>query len=189
MDREDRNREDRDSKPTPVREAVEGSRPDPPARARDSGTPPSRAWSPPGMRGQRERPRGPGGQGRSRGPGRPRSRSREGLVSAREALEGPSLEPTRVEDLPSRKFDKEGQDWIVRLAGRTTTGSATDSGAPLLHLIFFRAGERSVPIRETLAVGDSLDALGEDRLALLFDSARPVTPPDRHGETTPRASP
>ena len=189
MDREDQKREDRDSKPTPAREVKEGSRPDSQGRARGAGAPASPASSAPGLRGQRERPRGPGGQGRSRGRGRPRSRSREGLVPAREALERPCLESTRVEDLPSRKFDKEGRDWIVRLAGRTTTGSASDTGAPLLHLLFCSAGEPSVPIRETLSVGDSLDALGEDQLALLFESARLSTPPDRHGEAPQKPSP
>lgn len=184
MDPEDRNREVPDSKPTHPREAEDGSRPDPPRRARDLGKPPSHGSSAPGMRGQRERPVGPGTRGRSKDGGRPRSPSREGLVPAREALEGPFREPTPVEDLPSRQFEREGQDWIVRLAGRTLTGRAVDRGVPLLHLIFFRAREPSLPIRETFSVGDSLDDFGEDQLALAFDTARQAVVPDRPGEKT-----
>ena len=179
MDGSDRTTEEgKGPKPTPIREVVGQPRPSSPrpARASGAGAPPERPD--PGMRGQRERPRGPRDKGRSRGGGRGRDRRGPTPVPAREALEGQALEPTAVEDLPSLQFTSEGVEWIVRLSGQTSTGSAPDPGASLLHLTFYRAADPLVAEREALFPGTSIDGLSESMLNNLLSSAGEASSPD-----------
>ena len=165
------------AKPIPIREAVgepgprrvgnsdtkssdtHGSAPTPPA---------------PGLRGQRERPEGPGAKSAStRGDGgRGRRAARAGVTSGREEPRRPSLERTPLEDFPVRSFEYDGCEWIVRLCGQTSTGSAMDPGAPLMHLVFYRAADPFVACGDLLETGRSLDGLSELRLSELLVEVR-----------------
>ena len=163
-------------KPIPIREVVgePGPRPaggsDTPAEV-----PPAHA---PGPRGQRERPEGPRGKGSSRrsegGRGRrpDRKRAASGRASGREEPRRPSLAPTPLEDLPFRSFEHDGCEWIVRLCGQASTGSAMDPGAPLMHLVFYSGADPLVPCGDVLETGRSLDGLPELRLPELLTQAR-----------------
>jgi hypothetical protein len=180
MDQDERKREVAGkTKPIPIREAVgePGSRP---ARKSDGAgnVPASQA---PGLRGQRERPEGPLGKGLSRkreGGGR-RLPARKGAESGREERRRPQLEPTPLEDLPYRTFEHAGCEWIVRLCGQTSTGSAMDPGAPLMHLVFYKTTDPSTACGEALVPGSSLEGLPELRLPDLLGKARSAPSPNR----------
>lgn len=138
------------------------------------------AMPPPGLRGQKPRPQSP-----SRGK---RERRPEG------ALDGGTRQPTPVREvmdvvpaeigpasptaLPSRRFEVGDEEWIVRLSGSTVTGLPADTGAPLMHLTFFRADDPETPVRAALGVGETLDALGEEELRDRLRRAHPVDAED-----------
>ncbi len=159
-------------KPIPIREVV--GEPGPrPAGSSDTpaDVPPAHA---PGSRGQRERPAGPRGKGASRKSdgGRRRRPDRKGAASGREKLQRPSLERTPLKDLPFRSFEHDGSEWIVRLCGQSSTGSAADPGAPLMHLVFYSAADPFVACGDLLETGRSLDGLPELRVPELLTMAR-----------------
>jgi hypothetical protein len=157
-------------KPIPIREAVGG-----PDVKRDA--PGSQA---PGLRGQRERPKGPGGKGpfrRTDRDGRVRPDRKSG-VPDREIPNRPSLEPAGLEDLPTRSFEHDGSEWIARLCGQTVSGSPQDRGAPLMHLMFYAAADPLVSCAEVLVPGASLEGLAEPRLSELLTEARSMPPPN-----------
>lgn len=90
--------------------------------------------------------------------------------------DAPPLEaPTRT----VRLGEGEGEVWVVRVEGRTTTGQPPDAGAPLLFLSFATEEDPEHPVREAMAVGRSLEALSEAQLEALLAGARPV--PSSHG--------
>ena len=162
-------------KPIPIREVVGEPTPRRDGKSRaSSGVPTSQA---PGLRGQRERPKGPRGKGASHKSGSSRRRrpDRKSARPSQERPQRPPLEPTPVEDLPSRSFEHEGCEWIVRLCGQTSTGSATDPGAPLIHLVFYAAADPLVAYGEVFVPANSLEGLSELRLReLLADIGLPV---------------
>ena len=159
--------EQKPPRPTPIREVVGKSRPSPPRRTHEAGTGASDQPAP-GLRGQRERPEGPRDEGRPRADTRARARP----TPVRDTVESRIPEPTALEDLPSRVLTSEGVEWIVRLSGRTSTGSVSDPGAPLLHLTFCRVRDPQLAVRETLLPGRSLDQLSEADLSDALSSAR-----------------
>ena len=122
-------------KPIPIREVVGEPGPHSTGNSDTEGDVPTSQAS--GPRGQRERPEGPRGKGGSRKSegGRRRRPDRKGAASGREKLQRPSLERTPLKDLPFRSFEHDGSEWIVRLCGQSSTGSAMDPGAPLMHLV------------------------------------------------------
>jgi len=159
-------------KPIPIREVV--GEPGPrPAGSSDTpaDVPPAHA---PGPRGQRERPEGPRGKGSSRRSegGRGRRPDRKRAASGPEEPRRRSLERTPLEDLPFRSFEHDGCEWIVRLCGQSSTGSAMDPGAPLMHLVFYSGADPLVPCGDVLETGRSLDGLPELRLPELLTQAR-----------------
>ncbi len=166
-------------KPIPIREAVGEPGPRPARRSDGAGNlPTSQA---PGLRGQRERPEGPRGKGSSRkreGGGRRRP-DRKGAESGREEPQRSQLEPTPLENLPYRSFEHAGCEWIVRLLGQTSTGSAMDPGAPLMHLVFYTAADPSVPCGDALVPGRSLEGLPQVHLPDLLAKARSAPSPNR----------
>ncbi len=173
-------------KPTPIREVVGEPRPNPRRRADEphvGDSPEQRA------RGQRERPKGSRDKGRSVGRGRDRGQGRTAPRSVRAGLDGQASKPTAVQDLPSREFVSEGVEWILRLSGRSSTGSPSDPGAPLLHLMFYRADEPLVEVCEALIPGDSIDRLFEADLAAVVESARKATMPEEPSKVPPTPSP
>ena len=176
MDANDRTNEEKSGpQPTPIREVVGASPPLHPPRAEEAlpeGATQKRAA---GMRGQRERPK------EARDKGRPAPRP------ARQALEGQAAEPASEEDLPSCQFVSEGVEWIVRLSGRTSTGSVSDRGAPLLHLTFFRAEDPLVAVHEALLPGDSIDHLFEVDMNEVLAGAREVSVPEQPTEASSRS--
>ena len=157
-------------KPIPIREVVGEPGPRPAADSEgDQAT--SRAPSP---RGQRERPEGPRRKdaARQHEGSRKRRPDRKGAATGREELQRPSLERTALEDLPFRTFEHDGREWIVRLRGQASTGSAMDPGAPLMHLVFYSAADPDVACGDILETGRSLDGLSEFRLPELLADAR-----------------
>jgi hypothetical protein len=167
MDQDERKKDVKSkAKPIPIREAVgEGS------------APTSQA---PGLRGQRERPEGPRGKGPSRGRDRGRRDrpDRAAYASGGEETQRSQLEPTPLAELPHRSFEHDGCEWIVRLCGQTSTGSAIDPGAPVMHLFFYAAAEPSVACGDALVAGTSLEGLPELRLPELLVNARSTPLPN-----------
>ena len=100
-------------------------------------------------------------------------------VPARESVEAQALEPTAVEDLPSRQFTSDGIEWVVRLSGQTSTGRAADPGASLLHLTFYKAEHPLVVEGEALVPGESIDGLLDSSLSDVLSSARGASSPGR----------
>jgi len=159
-------------KPIPIREVVGESSPRPAGRTDGPGSVP--ASQAPGLRGQRERPEGP----RGKGPSRRRERGRgsrpdgSGMAPGREEPQRPQLAPTPLEELPHRNFEHDGCEWIVRLCGQASTGSAIEPGAPVMHLFFYKAADPDVACGDTLVAGRSLEGLPELRLLELLAGAR-----------------
>lgn len=79
--------------------------------------------------------------------------------------------------LPSRRFEARGEEWIVRITGRTVTGTRPDAGALLMHLTFYRSADPDTPVRELLTVERPLDALYEQDLEEFLDRSRPAREP------------
>ena len=163
-------------KPIPIREVV--GEPGPrPAGSSDTpaDVPPADATDPRGQGGRSEDPRGKGSSRRSEGGRRrrpDRKRAASGRASGREEPRRPSLARTPLEDLPFRSFEHDGCEWIVRLCGQASTGSARDPGAPLMHLVFYSGADPLVPCGDVLETGRSLDGLPELRLPELLTKAR-----------------
>jgi hypothetical protein len=88
-------------------------------------------------------------------------------------------EPAETEELPheaqSRILQSEGEEWVVREAGSTRSGSGSDRGAPLLLLRFSRVAAPDAPLREALAVSSSLDEIEDEDLEELFRRSRSVS--------------
>lgn len=168
-------------KPIPIREVV--GAPEPRPAGRSDGTQDVPMSQAPGLRGQRERPEGPRGSGSSRKNegGRMRRPDRRGAASGREEPRRPALERTPLEDAPSRRFEHDGCEWIVRLCGKTSTGSAMDPGAPLMHLVFYMAAEPLVACGDVLVTGKSLEGLSELRLPELLASVGSGRSPNEMG--------
>lgn len=165
-------------KPIPIREAV--GEPSPRSARESDGpgsVPASRA---PGLRGQRERPEGPRGKGpsRRREGGRGSPPDGNGVASGREEPRRPQLVPTPLAELPHRTFEHDGCEWIVRLCGQTSTGSASDPGAPVMHLFFYTAADPFVACGDTLVAGRSLEGLPELRLPELLAEVRSAPHPN-----------
>ena len=174
MDKDER-KEDGTSKakPIPIREAV--GEPGP-RRAGNSDTMSSETQGnvptppAPGPRGERERTEGPRRKRTSGDRGRRPDRKR--ASSGREEQPRPPLQPTPLEDFPARSFEHDGCEWIVRLCGQASTGSAMDPGAPLMHLVFYRATDPHAACGDLLETGRSLEGLSESRLSELLGSVR-----------------
>ena len=168
-------------KPIPIREAVGEPRPRPTRKSDGAGSVPTSQA--PGLRGQRERPEGPRGKGSSRkreGGGRRRP-DRKGDQSGRGKPQRSQLEPTPLENLPYRSFEHAGRQWIVRLCGQTSTGSAMDPGVPLMHLVFYAAADPSVACGDALVPGRSLEGLSQLQLPDLLAKARSAPMPNEAG--------
>lgn len=100
--------------------------------------------------------------------GGPRSRP----TPVRDVMEA-GRERTPAGEVPSRHFEREGEEWVVRVEGRTRSGRAADAGAPLLHLRFYRGEEAREPERHMVVAGESLDGFHEEELGRLLERARP----------------
>lgn len=96
----------------------------------------------------------------------------------RVAMDAPPPGDSRpTEALPSRRFEARDEEWIVRITGRTMTGTRPDPGALLMHLTFFRAEEPESPVRELLTVNRPLDALYPEDLDEFLERSRPASAP------------
>ena len=159
-------------KPIPIREAVGEPGPRPARKSEAAGN--VAASQAPGLRGQRERPEGPRGKSSSgnRAGGGGRRPDRKGAESDREEPKRTPLEPTPLEKLPYLSFEHAGCEWIVRLCGQTSAGSARDPGAPLMHLGFYTAADPSVAYGYILVPGSSLKGLSELQLPDLLAKAK-----------------
>ena len=167
------------TKPIPIREAVGEPSPRPDQRSDAPGSVPTSQA--PGLRGQRGRPEGPRGKGPSRRRESGRRSRPNRVASGGKEPHRPQLAPTPLAELPHRTFEHDGGEWIVRLCGQTSTGSATDPGAPVMHLFFYTAADPSVACGDALVAGRSLEGLPELRLSELLAKVRSARPPN---ETT-----
>lgn len=73
---------------------------------------------------------------------------------------------------PVRAFEVDGEEWVVRIVGTTSVGTAPDVRAPVLLFGFARAAEPDGLEREAMAPGTSLDDLSDDDLAQLLQRSR-----------------
>jgi len=155
-------------KPTPIREAVGEA--EPRRAGRSDRLEAGHASQAPGLRGQRERPGGSRARASvgSKGGGRRPRPDRGSSSSGGGARQRQALQPTPAEDLPSREFEHDGCEWIVRLCGRTSVGSAIGRGAPLMHLTFYKAAEPLVEFGNVLVTGKSLAELPDLQLPELL---------------------
>lgn len=93
----------------------------------------------------------------------------------RVAMDAPPPGDSRPADvLPSRSFEARGEEWIVRITGRTVTGTRPDPGALLMQLTFYRSEDPEAPVRELLTVDRPLDALYQEDLEEFLDRSRPA---------------
>ena len=75
---------------------------------------------------------------------------------------------------PTREFECDGESWTAELSGRTRSGTAPDSGAPLM-LVRFRSTESGGRAeRQAWAVGRGLDDLSDVQLVELHGRACPL---------------
>ena len=173
MDQGERKKDvDGKRKPIPIREVVGEPVPRPAENSDTPGDGPTSHAAVP--RSQRERPDGRRAKDTShkREGSRKQRADRTGSAVPRKEVQRPPLERTTLEDLPFRSFEHDGCEWIVRLRGQASTGSATDSGAPLMHLVFYSAADPHVACGDLLETGRSLDGLSELRLPELLARAR-----------------
>jgi len=90
-------------------------------------------------------------------------------------------------DEASSKAIKVGdEEWIAQAVGSTQSGTASDSGSPLLLVVFSRVQEPEVYVCEAVGIGESLADLSHHALKCLFERARPYLQPDEiSGHTMP----
>lgn len=182
-DRSEEGQGGRSAEPTGRDEAAE---PGGPRRPRRKPMSVRDAVGPPGLRGQKPRPRkapgarprpepgsgtGPGERGSGGGPPTP----------VREAMDAPALDEVLADpaELPSRALEVEGERWIAREGGRTRTGQRGDAGVPLLHVLFYRDEAPERAVREALVVGRALERMDEAQLARAFEGSRPIPDEER----------
>lgn len=113
---------------------------------------------------------GEGGEEEGEGARRP--------TPVRVAMDAPPPGDSRpTESLPARRFlagEEEEEEWIVRITGRTVSGTPPDTGAPLMELSFYRADEPDVPRRQLLTVERDLELYYDEDLGELLERARPA---------------
>jgi hypothetical protein len=96
----------------------------------------------------------------------------------RDLMGAPEVEPPEPSLTGAERSLEDGENtWVVRSGGRTRSGTAPDSGAPLLLLLFFRVegddAPKEDPDREAWAVAASLADLSDTQLRLYLSRARP----------------
>lgn len=114
---------------------------------------------------------------------------RRAPIPVREMVPATKPEPVRPPDkapAPSpevvRELEVEGQTWEAREGGVTRSGTAPDSGAPLLLVTFQRPDREGDPEREAMTVAGSLEELSDLQLRELFGGSRPFRPVERPAE-------
>lgn len=87
------------------------------------------------------------------------------------------MEAERPEAPPEEEraasFTRGDEEWIARIAGRGSSGTSRDGGAPLLALVFAAATDPEKPLREVVCVGRGLGELTKDELVMLLERSRP----------------
>ncbi len=106
------------------------------------------------------------------------------------AIVGLSEAAQPLADEASSKAIKVGdEEWIARAIGSTQSGTAPDSGSPLLLVVFSRVQEPEAYVREAVGVGESLADLSHHALECLFERARPYRQADESsGQAKPDGS-
>ena len=88
-----------------------------------------------------------------------------------------AMDVERVEESPAEGTEAtlvaSGQEWIVRVEGRSITGLPSDHGAALLLLSFAKAEEPEVRVLEALVPAERLDDLEPPQLRGALVDARP----------------
>ena len=156
--------------PPPPRPAPAPARPGPPPARGGPGVPG-------GQGGRPDRPSDRGQDRGRRGPGRP--------TPVRAGVEQAPRDPPAPIQTPLRPLAIEGVEWIVREAGRSSSGIGMDSPAALVLLWFCRAADPDRPEREILTPARRLDDLADLELEQLFGASRPFRAPAERQEVFP----
>ena len=95
-------------------------------------------------------------------------------MSVRAAMEASEPEEEDQGSLPRHFSDpKTGQDWVVRISGRSNSGVLPLRVIPLMELNFSKSEAPDVPVRRAIYQGESMDELDDPALLSLFRSAGP----------------
>ena len=134
--------------------------------------PPGKARNPMATEHDHDEPDPPVEEGERRAP-----------IPVREMVPATTPEPVRRPEKASdpipevvRELEVEGQIWEAREGGVTRSGTAPDSGAPLLLVIFQRPNREGDPEREAMTVAGSLEELSDLQLRELFGRSRSFRP-------------
>lgn len=92
------------------------------------------------------------------------------------------------EEKPLRGFTdpRSGEDWVVRVSGRSGSGILPLRSIPLMELIFARAQEPDQPLKRTTRQGSELDSVTDGDLAELLATATAYRPPLEERISEPR---
>jgi hypothetical protein len=70
-----------------------------------------------------------------------------------------------------------GTDWVVTVAGRSSSGILPRRSVPLMELTFSRAEEPHRPLRSILRLGNDLNRLSDQELLRALGDAEPYRDP------------
>jgi hypothetical protein len=74
---------------------------------------------------------------------------------------------------PFRTLEVGEERWIAREGGLTAAGQGAGPRAPLLLVVFARADEPELPVRELMIAARRLDDVSDDELVVALGRARP----------------
>ena len=82
-----------------------------------------------------------------------------------------------TEDIRTFQDVETGDDWVAKVAGRSTSGILPLRTVPLLEITFARAQEPSRPLRQALGYGTDLGRISDQELLSLFTRSDPFKEP------------
>jgi hypothetical protein len=95
-----------------------------------------------------------------------------------------SVEPGAEDsDAPGLTFldPEDGQEWVVRVTGRSRSGVVPLRVIPLMEVVFCSVEAPDVVVRRALCKGESADALSEEELIRLFRESGPASRAEARG--------
>ena len=95
-----------------------------------------------------------------------------------------SVEPGAEEaDAPDRTVldPDDGQEWVVRVTGRSRSGVVPLRIIPLMEVVFSRVEAPGVAVRRALCKGESADAVSEEDLIRLLKESGPASQAEAKG--------
>ena len=92
---------------------------------------------------------------------------RQAMEAGEPSSKGPMAENRSFHD------PEDGQEWIARVSGRTTSGVLPLRTISIMELTFCRVREPDVPVRHALCQGDSMADMEDGELLQLLRTSRP----------------